>query len=65
MHNFVDGLAVVRSEDYKYNYVDTEGNILSERWFDVAYDFYNGFGVVVLNDERYKIDKNGNIIKKS
>ena len=58
-----DGLAIVRRGDRKYNYIDKQGKILSNEWFEWAGIFYEGFADVErTNGEQAKIDKNGKIL---
>ena len=46
----------------KYNYIDTDGNLLrDDSWFDLASDFEDGFAKVHLNYRRYYINTNGNL----
>ena len=60
--NFFNGYAHVEL-NYKYNFIDTQGNLLSPNlWFNGADDFYDGSAVVKLNDKWYKIDTKGNIM---
>lgn len=55
-----DGFALVELND-EYNYIDKNGNFLSEQWFKKAYEFRHGFADVVLNGKWYEIDKNGEL----
>ena len=43
----------------KYNYIDKNGKLLSDKWFDEAFTFYGDFTMVELNGKWYKIDKHG------
>ena len=43
---YSDGFARVRRNDKKYNYIDEQGKLLSEQWFEKAFDFNEGFAVV-------------------
>ena len=45
----------------KWNYINTEGQLLSKQWFDAAGNFNKGFVVVRLNGKRYNLDKEGNL----
>ena len=61
---FHDGFAIVRLKK-KYNYIDTNGNLLSQTWFDGCWDFNEGFGKVYLKQDKFNfIDTNGNILSK-
>ena len=60
--NFFNGYAHVEL-NYKYNFIDTQGKLVSpNQWFNGADDFYDGSAVVKLNDKWYKIDTKGNIM---
>lgn len=63
-----DGFRLVKTEK-GYNFLDDEGNFLSDEWFEGASDFYNGFAKVTkkMPDNSRKsnfIDKNGNYVLK-
>lgn len=63
-----DGFRRVKTEK-GYNFLDDEGNYLSDEWFEEANDFYNGFATVTkkMDDNSRKsnfIDKNGNFVLK-
>ena len=55
-----DGFAVVEKNS-KYNYINEEGEYISDVWFDYAYNFKEGFGKVELNGKWNYMDKEGNI----
>ena len=58
-----DGFAVVRRSDRKYNFIDKNGKILSDEWFEWAGIFYDGFARVRISDKQYNfIDTKGNIL---
>lgn len=59
--DFRGGFARVRLDD-KWNFINTNGEYLSEQWFDFAYEYFYGFCEVEIDGERYKIDREGNII---
>ena len=60
---FSDGFARVRNCDKKYNFIDTKGKILSDEWFEKAFDFNDGFAKVQRTNGEYNlIDKNGNYL---
>ena len=66
---FHSGFAVVEREDdngdYVCNFIDKQGNILSEEWFKWVDYFRDGFAKVQrTNGEVVKIDKNGKIVSK-
>jgi hypothetical protein len=62
--DFVDGYAKVELND-KYNFINTDGKILSDKWFDYVDDFSEGYAAVDLNgkknfintDSKYLSDK--------
>ena len=49
--DFYDGIAWIKNDEGKYNYINHKGQLISDNWFDAAYDFNDGFGVVMLNDK--------------
>ena len=61
--HFSDGFSVVMLND-KYNFIDTEGKLLSERWFDGAYCFSEGFALIYLNGKYNFIDTEGNLLSE-
>ena len=49
----------------KWNLIGTNGNLLSQQWFDNIYSFNkNGLAQVELNRKWNLIDKNGNLLSK-
>ena len=62
-HDFSSGYARVYLKG-KYNYIDTEGNLLfPNQWFDMCYDFdYSGFAKVNLKGKENLIDTEGNLL---
>ena len=44
---FINGFATVILNN-KYNFIDGDGNLLSQQWFDMTGDFLEGFAVVEL-----------------
>lgn len=56
--DFNDGVAVVE-KDGKYNFIDTEHNLLCDEWFDEATDFYIDSAVVMKSNKYNLVDKNG------
>ena len=60
---FSDGLAKVQRGDGKYNYIDKQGNYLSNEWFEWVGDFFQGFAIVQREDKLYNfINTKGKII---
>ena len=43
---YSDGLARIRNWDKQYNFINKQGELLSEKWFEKAFDFNEGFAVV-------------------
>ncbi len=56
-YDFNDGFAIVKLND-KYNYIDENYKLLSNKWFDECYSFSDGFAKVRLNGKYNYIDKN-------
>ena len=48
----------------KFNFIDTEGQLLSQQWFEHAYDFNKGFANVELNGKWNFINTEGQIVSK-
>ena len=61
--NFKEGFAKV-SLNYKYNFINTEGRILSNQWFDNVWYFSEGFARVELNDKWNFINTEGQVLSK-
>ena len=61
----VEGAAIVKNGDGKYNYMDQDGDLVSSEWYDGVHNFKNGVGDVVkdMGDYQYynQIDKEGNL----
>ena len=45
-----EGFAKIQRGDYLFNFIDKEGNYLSDEWFDRVYDFHEGFARVQRED---------------
>lgn len=61
---FSDGFATVRLED-KYNFINTNGELLSDLWFDEAWSFREGFAVVYLRDRGWNfINADSNFLRE-
>ena len=62
---FSEGFARIRRVDRKYNYIDKQGKLLSEQWFEWAGIFYTGFARVRREDYLYNfINTDGKILSK-
>lgn len=60
---FSDGFARVQREDRLWNFIDKQGKILSEQWFNYVDNFKEGFARVArTNGEWNFIDKKGNYL---
>ena len=58
-----DGFARVERKGNLMNFIDKNGKLLSEEWFEWADDFKDGFALVQrANGEQAKIDKTGKIV---
>lgn len=56
-------LAIVERGEFEYNYIDTNGKLLSNEWFKSASYFYNGFAVVQRGYNQYNfIDRQGKLL---
>jgi len=64
VYRFSEGVTLVKLNDKGYNYINTEGEYIGEQWFENARYFRNGFTEVLLNGKWYKMDREGNLIKK-
>ena len=65
VNSFEQGFAVVKGTDNKYNFISTNGEILSpNKWFGYTYDFMkNGFAIVFLDDSSWNfISSKGDIV---
>ena len=62
---FSEGFARIRRVDRKYNYIDKQGKILLNEWFEWAGIFYKGFARVRREDYLYNfINTDGKILSK-
>ena len=62
---YSDGFARVKNCERQYNFIDKDGKILSEQWFEWIGDFYDGFAVVKNEDYVYNfIDKKGKFLSE-
>ena len=59
--SFSNGFAMVRLNN-KYNYIDSNRQLLSNQWFDYANSFENGFAFVRLNRKYNYINTNGQLL---
>ena len=63
IEDFKEGFARVNL-NYKYNFINTEGRILSNQWFDAAGDFHEGFAIVRINDKWNFINTKGQFLSQ-
>ena len=62
---YSDGLARIRNWEKQYNFINKQGKLLSEKWFEWAEDFKDGFAVVKNEDYVYNlIDKQGKFLSE-
>jgi len=59
--DFKEGFARVKLNG-KWNFINKEGKILSDKWFDYVYDFHEGFAGFMLNGKWNFINKEGKIL---
>ena len=58
-----DGFARVERGDTLYNYIDKQGKIFLNEWYEWLDDFFEGFAIVQREDKLYNlIDTNGKIL---
>ena len=62
-NRFREGFAQV-SLNYKWNFINTRGELLCNQWFDYCDRFYNGFAKVQLNDKCNFINTRGELLWK-
>ena len=60
---FNKGFAIVNL-NYKYNFINIEGKLLSKQWFDAAKDFNEGFAIVRLNGQSNFINTEGQLLSQ-
>ena len=61
--DFSEGFAKVSLND-KWNFINTKGELLSERWFDCCDDFHKGFAKVMLNGKWNFISTEGELLSE-
>lgn len=75
-HDYVNGMAAVvkvefrnklhTNADITYNYINREGKIISEKWFDLVGPFNEwGCGIIKINDKYNIISKDGVILSNN
>ena len=60
--SFKEGFACVKLNG-EYNFINTNGQLISNTWFDSCTEFYNGFAIVKLNNKYNFINTNGQIVE--
>ena len=63
IEDFKEGFARVYL-NYKYNFINTEGRILSNQWFDNVWPFFEGFARVRINYKYNFINTEGQLLSK-
>ena len=59
--DFSEGFAKVNLND-KWNFINQEGKLVSNQWFEGAGNFSEGFGAVALNDKWNFINQEGKLV---
>ena len=59
--NFHNDFAIVKCDE-KVNYIDKDGVVLSDDWFDACNDFEDGFGLVMKDRKKNFICSNGSLL---
>ena len=57
---FYEGFAAIQLNN-KWNFINTEGQIAFNQWFDAAGDFNGDFAIVKLDGKDYTLDTKGNL----
>lgn len=66
VHPFKDGFALVNDGGpERWNFINEEGNLLSEKWFEKANHFHNDHALVILGGKKYNLSKTGKLTKVS
>ena len=60
--SFKEGFACVKLNG-EYNFINTNGQLISNTWFDSCTEFYDGFACVYLNGKYKLINTNGQIVE--
>lgn len=61
--SFTEGFAVVQL-NHKWNFINTEGQLLSKQWFDFVTNFTEGFAKVGIKDGINFINKEGQLLSQ-
>ena len=61
VYNISEGFTMVELND-KWNYLNTNGELLSDKWFEDCGDFYEGFAGVQLYDKWNYLKTNGEFL---
>ena len=54
-HNFKEGLALIYTENKKYGYINTKGDVIIKPYYDYAYDFSEGVAIVGIANTNNQI----------
>ena len=61
--DFREDFAIVKLNN-KYNFINKNCELLTERWFDFCGDFYEGFAAIKINDKWNFINQNCELLNK-
>ena len=60
---FSEGFSAVEKE-FKHNFIDKSGRLLSDKWFDYAFSFREGFAIVEIDNKYNFIDIDGKLLSE-
>ena len=60
--SFSEGLASIMLDNGKYAYIDYDGQEVFGRYFDAVSSFHQGYAAVMIEQDWYVIDRNGEIV---
>ena len=62
---YIEGFARIRNCERQYNFIDKDGKILSEQWFEWIGDFYDGLARVKRKDGKFNyIGEDGKLLSE-
>jgi hypothetical protein len=62
--SFQYGVPLINIQD-KYNFINTNGELIFKTWFDRVEDFYNGFALVILDKKMNYVNQSGRLLSKT
>lgn len=63
MRELDNGTSIVKTKKGEhYNYLNAEGRLLSDTWFDNTYNFKEGFAIVLLNGKCNYLNAEGQLL---